>query len=58
MGNPDLPKQMKSNFLNVSIPRLLAYAEKNKLKHQSVLDELEQAIDTGCLDEGTQLYMA
>ena len=54
MGNQELPKQVKSNFVDTWSPKLLVYAEKQlQPKCNPILKKMEEAIDTGFLEEGT-----
>jgi hypothetical protein len=53
MGNNDLASQMKASFKDVWAKRLLAYGRLNNLKYSSIIKEMEEAIDSGCQEEGT-----
>ncbi|CAB4033197.1 Hypothetical predicted protein [Paramuricea clavata] len=54
MGNQELPKQVELNFVEIWRPRLLAYAEKQlQPKCNHIMKKMEEAIDTGFLEEGT-----
>jgi hypothetical protein len=54
MGNQELPKQVKLNFVDIWSPKLLAYAEKQlQPKCNPIIKKMEEAIDTGFLEEGT-----
>lgn len=52
MGDEELPRQVKENFLKVWLKKLLTYAEQNPARHQDVLQKMQQAIDLGNLAEG------
>ncbi|CAB3978645.1 Hypothetical predicted protein [Paramuricea clavata] len=52
MGDQELPKQVKLNFVDVWSPKLLDYAEKQlQPKCNPVIKKMEEAIDTGFLEE-------
>jgi hypothetical protein len=52
MGDENMPRKIKDNFKQVWCQRLITYAEKNHSKHASILSKMEQAIDSGTLEEG------
>jgi hypothetical protein len=55
MGDENMPRKIKDNFKQVWCQRLITYAEKNHSKHASMLSKMEQAIDSGTLEEGRVL---